>query len=219
MNTTSTISPSSLRERLEWRYATKQFDPHRKISPELWDALEDALVLSASSGGLQPWGFVVVTDPHLRSKLLPSAFNQSQVKDASHLVVLAARTDVGEADVDAHVQRTAGVRGVKPEALAGFRNMLIGGIVQSKDASERRAWAARQTSIALGNLLTSAAILGIDACPMEGFIPAQFDEILGLNKRGLTSISLCALGYRSPADPYASIPKVRFSKDQVITRY
>jgi nitroreductase len=218
MKTIATISPDLLRERLEWRYATKQFDPNREISPEIWAALEDALVLTASSGGLQPWSFVVITDRSLRAKLLPASFNQAQITDASHLVVFAAKTDFTEADVDAHVARTAELRGVKPETLGGFRNMLIGGIVNAQNPAERKAWASRQTSIALGNLLTSAALLGVDACPMEGFVSAQYDDLLGLNQRGLTSISLCALGYRSSADPYANAPKVRFPKEHVIYR-
>src|SRR5580692_3167262 len=190
MNTAMTpISPDLLRERLEWRYATKQFDPNRKISSEVWTVLEDALVLTASSGGLQPWAFVVVTDPSLRAKLQAASFNQPQIVDASHLVVFASKTDVTEAHVDAHVARTAELRGVNPDTLGGFRNMLVGGIVNAQGAPERKAWAGRQTSIALGNLLTSAALLGVDACPMEGFVPAQYDEILGLNQLGLTSIS------------------------------
>jgi nitroreductase len=217
MNTIMTpISPGLLRERLEWRYATKQFDPNRNISPEIWTALEDALILTASSGGLQPWAFVVITDRSLRAKLQAASYNQPQILDASHLVVFASKTDVTEADVDAHVARTAELRGVKPETLGGLRNMLIGGIVKAQSAAERKAWAGRQTSIALGNLLTSAALLGVDACPMEGFVPAQYDDILGLNLKGLGSISLCALGYRSPTDPYASAPKVRFPREQVV---
>jgi nitroreductase len=217
MNTTmTTISPSLLRERLEWRYATKQFDSNRKISPEVWTALEDAMVLSASSGGLQPWAFVVITDHTLRARLKAASFNQSQITDASHLVVFTSKTDVTEAEVDAHVARTAELRGVKTDALGGLRNMLMGGIVNAQSPAERKAWAARQTGIALGNLLTSAALLGVDACPMEGFVPAQYDEILGLKQRGLTSVSLCTLGYRLPSDPYASAPKVRYPKQQVV---
>jgi nitroreductase len=216
MKTISTITPELLRERLEWRYATKKFDPNRRISAEIWAGLEDALVLTPSSGGLQPWAFAVITDGALRAKLLPASFNQPQITDASHLVVFAAKVDVTEADVDAHVTRTAELRGVKAETLGGFRNMLVGGIVNAQGPAERKAWASRQTSIALGNLLTSAALLGVDACPMEGFVPAQYDEILGLKQRGLTAISLCALGYRSSGDPYASGPKVRFPKERVI---
>ena len=212
------ISSEQLLDRLRWRYATKQFDPDKKISPENWAALEEALLLSPSSGGLQPRKFVVVADPSVREKLLPASFGQTQVTEASHLVVFAAKTDVRESDVDAHISRTAEGRGVSVESLASFRQMLVGGIVEGKDQSGRREWAARQAYIALGNLLTSAALLGIDACPMEGFLPAEYDAILGLADRGLTSVVICTLGYRAPSDAYAGLPKVRFPKDDILLR-
>ncbi|HSI84450.1 MAG: NAD(P)H-dependent oxidoreductase [Candidatus Methylacidiphilales bacterium] len=214
----TTISPSQLIERLNWRYATKQFDPNKKISPEEWTALEDALMLSPSSGGLQPWNFVVVADPATREKLVPASYGQSQVKDASHLVVFTAMTNFGEADVDAHLERTAKLRGIPLESLSSFRGMLVGGIVHAMDLPVRQAWAARQTYIALGNLLTSAAMLGIDACPMEGFVPDQYDTILGLKAKGLTSTVICTLGYRASEDAYAGLTKVRFAKEDTIIR-
>ncbi len=216
MNTTNTAT--QLLEQLNWRYATKQFDPDRKISAEDWATLEDALVLTPSSGGLQPWKFVVVTDPGTREKLLPASYGQAQVKDASHLVVFTAKTNFGEADVDAHIQRTAKLRGIPVESLAGFRGMLVGGIVNAMEPPALQAWAARQAYIALGNLLTSAALLGIDACPMEGFAPAEYDSILGLEARNLTSVAICALGYRASTDAYAGLPKVRFTKEDTIIR-
>ncbi len=211
-----TISPEQLLGQLHWRYATKRFDPARKIEPQLWTALEDALVLSPSSGGLQPWTFVVVDDPVKREKLGPASFGQPQVKDASHLVVFAAKQNFSEADVDAHIQRTATLRGVTVESLTPFRNMLVGGIVKAMDPTALRAWAGRQVGIALGNLLTSAAMLGIDACPMEGFVPAQYDSILGLEEKGLSAVAICTLGYRSASDAYAALPKVRFPKADVL---
>ena len=212
----STLSSSQLLDRLNWRYATKQFDPSRKISPEDWAALEDALVLSPSSGGLQPWKFVVVTDPEVRAKLTPASYGQAQIKDASHLVVFAAKTHFGEADVDAHLKNLAEAQGAPIEALAPLRGMLVGGIVQAMDEPARNAWARNQTYIALGNLLTSAALLGIDACPMEGFDRAQYDELLGLKAKGLASAVIATLGYRLPTDKYAAAPKVRFPKNQIV---
>lgn len=212
----NTISATQLLEQLNWRYATKQFDPARKISAADWAALEEALVLSPSSAGLQPWAFIVVNDPAIRETLVPASYGQTQVKDASHLVVFAARTNFGEADVDAHLEHTAKVRGVSVESLAPFRGMIMGGIVNAMDQATRAVWAGRQTAIALGNLLTSAALLGIDACPMEGFVPAQYDEILGLKERGLTAVAICTLGYRAETDGYASLPKVRFPKERVL---
>jgi nitroreductase len=216
MKPSNPVSAEQLLGQLHWRYATKQFDPSRKIDADTWSALEEALTLSASSGGLQPWAFIVVTDQNIRAKLLPASFGQPQITDASHLVVFAARTDMTEADVDAHIARTAEVRGVSVESLPRFRDLLVGGIVAAKNAVERRAWTAKQTGIALGNFLASAAMLGVDACPMEGFLPPQYDEILGLGERGFTSVSLCAVGYRAPGDPYAALAKVRFPKDRVI---
>lgn len=211
-----TISRTQLLEQLNWRYATKQFDPTRQISAEDWTALEETLALSPSSGGLQPWKFLVVTHPALREKLVPASYGQTQVKDASHLVVFTVKKHFGEADVDAHIQRTAQLRGIPVESLTPFRNMLIGGIINAMDEPAREAWAARQAYIALGNLLTSAALLGIDACPMEGFAAAQYDALLDLEAKGLTAVVVCALGYRSAQDGYAGLPKVRFPQDQIV---
>lgn len=210
------LSPDELLQRLAWRYAVKQFDPQRKIDDASWGALEEALRLSPSSGGLQPWKFVVVTDPAVREKLVPAAFGQTQVRDASHLVVFTAKTNFGEADVDAHLRHAAAVKQVSLEKLAGLRAMLLGGIVAAKDPAAREAWAARQTYLALGVLVAAAAVLGIDATPMEGFQPAQFDAILGLKEKGLTTTVICALGFRSENDLYATAPKVRFDRSEVV---
>lgn len=210
------INRTQLLERLNWRYATKQFDPDRKINAQDWATLEDVLQLSPSSGGLQPWKFIVVTDPATRQRLRPASYGQPQITDASHLVVFASKDNLSETDVDAHIQNVAKTRGVPAESLAQFRGMLVGGIVNSMNEPARNAWARNQTYIALGNLLASAALLGIDACPMEGFDRAQYDEILGLKAKGYSSAVIATLGYRLPTDGYAAAPKVRFPKEQVI---
>lgn len=212
------INRLQLLEQLNWRYATKQFDPTRKISAQDWAVLEEALLLTPSSGGLQPWNFIVVTDPAVRAKLLPASFGQAQITNASHLVVFASKKNFNESDVDAHIKHVAEVQGVSVEALAPLRGMLVGGIVQSMDEKARDAWARNQAYIALGNLLVSAAVLGIDACPMEGFDRARYDEILGLGAKGLASAAIATLGYRLPTDKYASAPKVRFPREQIFTR-
>ncbi len=211
----NTIDRTQLLEQLNWRYATKQFDPNRKINAQDWATLEDILQLSPSSGGLQPWKFIVVTDPTVRARLRAASYGQPQITDASHLVVFASKNNFGEADVDAHVENVARVRGVPVEGLAQFRGMLVGGIVKSMDEPARNAWARNQTYIALGNLLAGAALLGIDACPMEGFDRAQYDEILGLKAKGYSSAVIATLGCRLPTDKYAGAPKVRFPKEQV----
>jgi len=209
------INSKQLLGQLNWRYATKQFDPNRKISDQDWSTIEQALLLTPSSGGLQPWKFIVVTDPAVRTKLLPASYGQAQITDASHLVVFAAKKNFSEADVDAFIGHTAATRGVPVESLAAYRDMLVGGIVKSMDEPARDAWARNQAYIALGNLLTSAALLGIDACPMEGFDRAQYDQILGLNAQGYASAVIATVGYRAASDQYATAPKVRFPKEQV----
>lgn len=215
MKTNNIISSQQLLDRLNWRYATKQFDPSRKISAQDWATLEEALRLSPSSGGLQPWKFVIVTDPAMRAKLLPASYGQPQITSASHLVVFAAKRNLNEADVDEFIHHTAVTRGVPEESLAQYRGMLVGGIVQAQDEPGRLAWARNQAYIALGNFLTSAALLGIDACPMEGFDRAQYDEILGLKAQGYASAVIATAGYRASTDKYAEAPKVRFPKDQI----
>jgi nitroreductase len=214
----NTINRTQLLERLNWRYATKQFDPNQKINAQDWATLEDVLQLSPSSGGLQPWKFVVVTDPAVRQKLRAASYGQPQITDASHLVVFTSKNNFSEADVDAHIQNIAKVQGVPVEALAQLRGMLVGGIVASRDETARNAWSRNQTYIALGNLLASAALLGIDACPMEGFDHSQYDEILGLKEKGYSSAVVATLGYRLASDKYAAAPKVRFPKEHVILK-
>jgi len=213
------INSKQLLGQLNWRYATKQFDPNRKISDQDWATIEQALLLTPSSGGLQPWKFIVVTDPAVRAKLLPASYGQAQITDASHLVVFAAKKNFSEADVDAFINHTAVTRGVSVASLAPYRDALVGGIVQSMDEKASDAWARNQAYIALGNLLTSAALLGIDACPMEGFDRAQYDEILGLKTQRLASAVIATVGYRASTDKYANAPKVRFSKEQVFAHF
>jgi nitroreductase len=210
------IERSQLIDQLNWRYATKQYDPARKISAEDWAALEQALVLSPSGFGLQPWAFLVVDDPAVRAELMLASYGQPQIVDASHLVVFATKHTLAESDIDAHVRRIAEVRGISVESLAGLRTMTMRSIILGMNDTERRNWAANQTYIALGNLVTSAALLGIDATPMEGIEKCRYDDILGLTPRGLTTSVIATLGYRDSADKYATIPKVRFARQQVV---
>ena len=209
--------PETALAQLRWRYATKKFDPARKIPGDVWAALEQALVLSPSSTGLQPWKFVVVTDPEVRTRLRAAAYNQPQVADASHLVVFCGKAPPTPADGERHVAHTAAVRNVPAESLEGFRKMVIG--AASRPSEEGAAWAARQTYIALGVFLATAAMIGVDACPMEGFEPAKFDEILGLPAKGVKSLALAAAGYRAADDMSAGLAKVRFPVDVVVEHF
>jgi len=212
-----TPSPDDVLAPLRWRYATKAFDPARTIDPATWAALEQAAVLAPSSFGLQPWAFVVVTDPAVRKQLHPASWNQSQVLDASHLVVFAAKNPPTAADVTRHVANAESVRGQAPGSLDALRDRILGSLAKMSPA-DAHAWAARQCYLALGVFLSAAAHLGVDACPMEGFQPEKYDDILGLTAKGLKSVVIATAGYRSAADKYAAAAKVRFPVDEVVIR-
>lgn len=210
------VSHEVLIERLKWRYATKRFDSSKKIAAEIWSALEQSLVLTPSSFGLQPWRFVVVTNQTVKESLVPHSWNQTQPADCSHYVVFAARHSLSHEHVDHYLARVAEVRGVTVESLAGFRKVLIGTLVPPAPGFELRQWAALQVYIALGNFMTSAAMLGVDTCPMEGIVPAKYDELLQLPADGFRTVVACAAGYRAADDKYAMIPKVRFPAEEVV---
>jgi nitroreductase len=211
-----TLTTDQLLASLRWRYATKKFDPTRKIPAATWDAIEESLVLTPSSFGLQPWKFLVIEDPGMRANLALESWKQPQVTDASHYVVLTARTDLAAADIDAWMARMAEVQGTGPEAVAMLRGM-IEGFAQAMSHEARHAWNIRQAYIALGQLMASAAVLGIDACPMEGISPAGYDHLLGLEGSGYATVVACALGYRAADDKYATFPKARFERSRVIS--
>jgi len=207
---------AELIQNLKWRYAVKQFDPTRKIPDETWAALEQSLVLTPSSYGLQPWKFLIITNQALREKLVPHSWNQRQVADCSHLVVMLAKTRVSTADVRAWVEQIAQVRGGSADQLSAYEKMMVGDIVEGPRAQHASEWAARQVYIALGQLMLAAASLNIDTCPMEGFVPAKYDEILELAGTDWTTTVLCPCGYRSRDDKNSKRIKVRFDAPQVI---
>ena len=201
---------------LQWRYATKVFDPARKIPADTWAAMEKTLVLTPTSYGLQPYQFLIVLDPAKRAALLPHSWGQKQVVDCSHFVVFAARTDMKESDVTRLIKRISSVRGVPPESLNFYRDMMLGDVVNGVRGKIAHEWATRQCYIALGNLMTAAAMLGVDACPMEGLVPAEYDQVLNLKGSGYATVVACALGYRASGDKYASLAKVRYDPQELI---
>ncbi len=211
------LTPAQLLASIEWRYATKAFDP-RKLPDATWAALEESLRLTPSSYGLQPWKFIVVNDPALRAKLRPVSWNQSQVTDASHLVVFARRTEVTEADVNEFFHQMVTERGADAAKLEPYRQMMLGGVVNGKDAAGQKEWAARQLYIALGQLMGAAAAMAIDTCALEGIDPDAYTEILGLKGTGYEAVVACAVGYRSSEDKYAGMKKIRFPAARVIRR-
>lgn len=212
------LTPAALIDALHWRYATRKFDPTRTIAPEIWSALEQSLVLAASSMGLQPWKFIVVTDPAMKAQLRPAAWHQSQVTDCSHFVVLVVRRDLGADHVDRHIARMAEIQGVASESLGKFRQMAMGNLDKARAAGTLDTWQQHQVYIALGQLLAAAAVLGVDTCPMEGFAPEKFDEILGLAGTDYASVVACAAGYRAADDLSATRKKVRFKPEDLIVR-
>ncbi|MEO6875531.1 MAG: NAD(P)H-dependent oxidoreductase, partial [Opitutaceae bacterium] len=202
------ISTATLLDALHWRYATKKFDPTKQIPAADWQALEQSLVLSPSSVGLQPWKFIVVTDPAMKARLRPAAWDQPQVTDCSHFVVLAVRKDVGAEHVDRHIDRMSEVHEVPADSLGKFRKMVMGNLDEARAEQRLDIWQTHQVYIALGQFMASAALIGVDTCPMEGFSPAKVDEILALTGTECASVVCCAAGYRAADDRFAAMKKV-----------
>jgi nitroreductase len=212
----SPLTPQELLNALRWRYATKVFDGTKQIPAETWQALKQALLLTPTSYGLQPYRFLVIENPAKRAELLPHSWNQRQVVDASHFVVFAARTNVTEADVDKLIGHTSRARNIPTESLGAYRGVMLSDLVNGSRGKIAREWATRQAYIALGNLMTCAAVLGVDACPMEGFSPPDYDRVLGLESSGYSTVVCCALGYRASTDKYAALAKVRYPESDLV---
>lgn len=212
----STLSNDKLVEALNWRYAVKKFDAAKKIDEKTWSALEDSLVLTPSSYGLQPWKFLIVTNQEIKQKLTAVSWNQKQVEDCSHLVVFVVKEKMDEGHVQKFIEQTAKVRGIDPTTLEGFKKMMVGDVVNGTRGQNSFEWATRQAYIALGNFMTSCAVLGVDTCPMEGIDPVKYDEILNLKESGWKTVVACPAGFRSADDKYEKLKKVRFDTNDLI---
>jgi len=206
---------SNLIEQLNWRYATKKFDPSKILSSEDLDQLLEAARLAPSSFGLQPWKIIVVKNVELRQKIQAVAWNQSQVTEASDLIVFCAKNEFSDELIVEYITETARQTGVEVKDLAGFQKMLSE-FKQSQTPESGKAWMERQVYIALGFVLFAAAQLRVDACPMEGFDPAQVGKILKIDEQGLHAIAICPVGYRSTEDTHADESKVRYAKTEVV---
>jgi len=201
-------------EALEWRYATKQYDATRKIANEDLQILKDSVRLAPTSYGLQPFKVYVVESADIREKLKVAGYGQPQITDASHLFVFAAKNNISTEDVDTYMQNVASTRGITMEDVKGFGDYIKHSI-QPMDTERFSIWNARQTYIAMGMLLQTAAELKIDSTPMEGFDVAGFNEILGLPAQGLSASVICAVGYRSAEDATQHYAKVRKSEEDL----
>lgn len=205
----STITDkTTLIEALNWRYATKRFDADKKVSDADIETLKQAVSLTASSFGLQHYRLLVIDNDDLKTKLRAASYNQPQLTEASHIFILASKTDISPEYIEDFIQRTASTRGIAYDDIKGYGD-YIKGSVGGMDAATVRGWNVRQAYIALGTLLAAAAELRIDSCPMEGFENAKFDEILGLDKLGLTASVIAPVGYRSAEDQTSGAAKVR----------
>ena len=197
-----------------WRYATKKFDATKKISTEDLNTLKEAIRLSSSSYGLQPYKVIIVENPELRAKIQPVAWGQSQIVDASHLIVFANRTTINDTEIDAYCENISKIREIPLEALSGYQVFMKGKINElSEDA--QNIWNSKQTYLALGNLLNAAAELKIDVTPMEGFSPVHVNEILGLDVLGLNASLIATVGYRHTEDATQHLKKVRKSNEEL----
>lgn len=199
---------------LKWRYAVKIFDPAKKITKEELNTVLESGRLSPSSLGVEPWKFLVIENPELRAKLREASYGQPKVTDAAYLIVIARRTDVRENIARELIERTAAVQNVEHNQLSGLREMVEGGIEQRTE-EEVDSWIKSQTYIPLGMMVETAAMIGVDAGPMEGFNAAEVDKILGLKEKNLASTTMLALGHRGD-DPAAKRPKVRRPFDEVV---
>jgi nitroreductase len=205
---------STFLENQNWRYATKRFDATKKISAEDLNTLKEAIRLSSSSYGLQPYTVIIVESPELREKLKPVAWGQTQITDASHLFIFANDINLDASSVDSYINNISKTRGIPAESLSGFGDTMKGSIANLPQEA-KDVWTAKQTYLALANLLNAAAELKIDVTPMEGFIPAAFNEILGLDKLGLNATVIATVGYRHGEDDTQHYTKVRKSQEEL----
>jgi nitroreductase len=201
-------------ENQNWRYATKKFDATKKISNENLTFLKEAIRLSASSYGLQLYKIFIIENPEVRAKLQPASWGQSQIVDASHLLVFAHNTDVQDVHIDEYLANIAHTRGIALDDVKGYGDFMksnLVGLPQDKKA----IWTSKQTYLALGNLLNAAAELKIDVTPIEGFLPEQYNEILGLTAKGYAASLVAAVGYRHEDDATQHLAKVRKSTEEL----
>jgi nitroreductase len=204
-------------EILQWRYATKQFDTSKELSVEDVDYILEAGNLTATSFGLQPFGIVVVTDTQKKQALKEAAYGQQHVGENGALLVLCARTDVDADFVAEFTARLERIRDLEAGAADSYKNTMVEALA-GKTPEETLTWSQKQAYIVLGTMMVAAAEKRVDSCPMEGFDPAKFDEILGLTAHNLHATNLLALGYRSDEDATQHDAKVRRDLTDTVIR-
>jgi nitroreductase len=202
-------------QKLQWRYATKKFDASKELSEEKVNILKESFNLTATSYGLQPLKMICIQNKALQQQLVPSTMNQQQVASASQVLVLCVETELNAAFIETYFKRVATIRNTPKDILEPFEAFLKGSFAE-KEGEEIHQWMEKQAYIALGNLLTVCALENIDACPIEGFEPEKYDEILKLKEMNLHSVLVLAVGYRAQDDMFADFKKVRRGVDEVV---
>lgn len=207
--------PSKTIEKLQWRYATKRFDPTKNLSDEKLEILKEAFNLTATSYGLQPLKLVVVGNSEIKKQLMPITYNQPQVRDASHVLVLCVEKNIDADFIVQHFKRVEDTRETPRKILDPFEKALIENFT-AKNSEEIKQWMINQLYLALGALLTICAVENIDACPIEGFEPEKYNDLLGLDKMGLESVIVLPVGYRDESDFFINLKKVRRGIDELV---
>lgn len=202
-------------EHLKWRYAVKKFDTERILSQEKVDGLKHAFNLTATSYGLQPIKMVLIKDKELQSQLVPCSYGQTQVEEASHVLVICIEDKIDKQFITNYFRQVKTIRGTSDAILKPFKDSLISSF-SKKETKEVKRWATNQAYLAMGNLLSFCALEKIDSCPMEGFVPEEYDRLLNLNDRGLTAVLVLPVGFRAQDDMFSEMKKVRKNLDESI---
>ena len=202
---------------LRWRYATKKFDATKMLSDEQVTAILDAGNLAPTSYGLQPFKFVVIQEKTLQEKLITSSYGQRQVADASHVIIIATRSDVDEDYVSRYVDLMESERGLDGGSLDQYKAVMTGA-VSGMTPDTLQAWATKQAYIALGTMMVACGAMEIDACPMEGFVSSEYNELLGFGKMNLSAAVVLPVGFRAEDDKAGQYKKVRQPLDEIVVK-
>lgn len=203
---------------LNWRYATKSFDPAAVLEKEQISLLKEAFNLTPTSYGLQPLKLLVISDKTLQEKLLPASFNQKQVSTASHVFVLCIEKKIDSTFIKNHFELIKEIRDTPDKILEPYRDFLLKDFSEKND-EQLRQWSKNQAYLALGNMLTVCAIEKIDACPMEGFLPNEYAKLLELDKWNIEPVLVLPVGHRHKDDQFSSMKKVRRPLKEVVIDY
>lgn len=193
---------------LEWRYAVKKFDSSKEIEVAKLERIKKAFILTATSYGLQPIKMVVLKNKDLQEQLVEFSYGQMQVAQASHILILCIEKKIDTDYISSYFKKVKEIRGTSDSVLEPFKKELVSEFTKM-DTKQIEQWAINQVYLAMGNLLTICAAEQIDACPMEGFSPDSYDELLNLSSKGLRSVLVLPIGYRAEDDIFSGFKKVR----------